>query len=64
MTIVPKGTIQQNVETIVAISNAGGWYRVDVQGGKATLTLEGTYGSNYTVRGDAYSIEGVGTFAA
>ena len=64
MTIVPAGTIQANVETIVAISNAGGWYRVDVQGTKAVLTHQGDYGSGYSSAGDAYSIEGVGTYAA
>jgi hypothetical protein len=64
MTVVPAGTIQPAVETIVAISNNGGWYRVEVQGTQALLTLMGTYGPGYESAGDAYSIEGVGTFAA
>jgi hypothetical protein len=64
LTVVPKGTVQASVETIVAISNAGGWYRVDVQGTKAKLTPLGSYGSGYSSAGDAYSIEGIGTFAA
>jgi hypothetical protein len=64
LTVVPKGTVQASAETIVAISNAGGWYRVDVQGTKAKLTQLGSYGSGYSSAGDAYSIEGIGTFAA
>ena len=64
LTIVPEGTLQANAETLVAISNAGGWYRVDVVGTKAVLTHLGDYGSGYTSAGDAYSIKGVGTWAA
>jgi hypothetical protein len=64
MTIVPEGTIQAAKETIVAISNAGGWYRVEVVGTQAVLTHQGDYGGGYSSAGDAYSIKGVGTWAA
>ena len=64
MTIVPEGTIQSGKETIIAISNAGGWYRVEVVGAKAVLTHQGNYGSGYTSAGDAYSIRDHGTWAA
>lgn len=64
MTIVPAGTILPGAESIVAISSAGGWYRVDVSSGPAVLTHQGDYGSGYTSAGDAYSIAGSGTWAA
>ncbi len=64
MTVVPAGTIQPSAETLVAISNAGGWYRVDVSASKAVLTHQGDYGTGYTSAGDAYSIVGAGTWAA
>lgn len=64
LTVVPIGTISATDEAIVAISSAGGWYEVQVQGSTAQLVMRGTYGSGYSSAGDAYSIENLGTFAA
>ncbi len=64
LTLVPKGLIDPKKEVIVAISGDGGWYRMDIQAGQATLTLLGEYGWDYSSSGDAYSIQGIGTYAA
>jgi hypothetical protein len=64
LTLVPKGLVDPKKEVIVAISNAGGWYRMDINGGQVTVSQLGEYGYDYSSSGDAYSIDGVGTFAA
>ncbi len=65
MTLVPAGTVDPNRDIMIGISNAGGWYRIDIVGeAAAELTLLGTYDSGYTSSGDAYSVKGVGTYAA
>jgi len=64
LTIIPKGVIDTDHETMVAIAVSGGWYKVEVSDDVATLTQLGSYGSAYSSAGDSYSIESVGTFAA
>jgi len=64
LTIVPEGTIEPNTEVLIGIGNNGSWNRVDVVGNQATVTQLGSYGVGYTSSGDAYSIEGLGTFAS
>jgi hypothetical protein len=63
LTFVPKGTVKPNQESLIAIANSGDWLLVDVQAGKANLTKLGTYGGGMTSSGDAFSVEGVGTYA-
>jgi hypothetical protein len=65
LTFVPIGTMDQNVDALVAISGNGDWYRLDgyiTQ--QLTTTLVGGYGPGYLSSGDAFSIDGVGTWAA
>lgn len=64
LTMVPKGVIDQNKDTLIGISNAGGWYQLTLMNGVFNAKLLGTYGAGYTSAGDAFSIEGVGTYAA
>ncbi|MBW2459253.1 MAG: hypothetical protein JRI68_32450, partial [Deltaproteobacteria bacterium] len=65
MTAVPPGTLHPFLDTLVAIANTGEWYRMNLVGpGQAQLTSIGQYGQGYTSSGDAFSIDGVGTFAA
>ncbi|RLB57611.1 MAG: hypothetical protein DRI90_17820 [Deltaproteobacteria bacterium] len=65
LTMVPPGTLHPFLDTLVAIANSGVWYRIDLVGpGQATVTSIGQYGSGYTSSGDAFSIDGVGTYAA
>lgn len=64
LTMVPKGVIDLNKDTLIGISNAGGWYQLTLMNGVFTAKLLGTYGAGFTSAGDAFSIEGVGTYAA
>jgi len=65
MTAVPPGTLHPFLDTLVAIAITGDWYRMDLVGpGQAQLTNIGAYGQGYTSSGDAFSIQGVGTYAA
>jgi hypothetical protein len=64
MTVVPVGTLEPGKESMIGIGNSGSWNKITVVGNQATITQLGTYGAGYTSAGDAYSIEGIGTFAA
>jgi hypothetical protein len=64
LTLVPKGTVDATTEALIAISNAGDWVRVTPKAGSATFQTLGAYGSGYSSAGDAFSIEGRGTWAA
>jgi hypothetical protein len=64
LTMVPAPLIDPQVDVLVGVSEEGGWYRLDVAEGELTATKLGGYGSAYASAGDAYSITGVGTFAA
>jgi hypothetical protein len=62
-TLVPRGVLDPTTEALVVVGNSGSWNRVDVQGATATVTYLGSYGG-YESSGDAYSVEGLGTFAS
>jgi len=64
MTLVPKGLLKPDQDTLVGVANNGGWYQIDLTLPTATLTKLGSYGVGYSSSGDAFSIEDVGTFAA
>ncbi|MBM4355761.1 MAG: hypothetical protein FJ109_18555 [Deltaproteobacteria bacterium] len=64
LTFVPKGLVDPSNEVLMAITSDGEWRRVDVSDGKATLTSLGVCGFGGGGNGDAYSIEGIGTFAS
>ncbi len=64
LTMIPKGIIDQNKDTLVAITTSGIWYQLKLVNGMFQPTQLGSYGAGYTSAGDAFSIEGVGTFAA
>ncbi|MBI5532269.1 MAG: hypothetical protein HY898_06125 [Deltaproteobacteria bacterium] len=65
LTMVPRGTLDPIQDALVGIANAGDWYRIQLVGtAQAKLTQIGSYGGGYTNAGDAFSISGVGTFAA
>lgn len=65
LTMIPQGFIEPDKDVLVAIANSGAWYRVDLVGPQmADLTQIGSYGNGYTSAGDAFSILGVGTYAA
>ena len=65
LTFVPQGVLEPDRDSLVAISSSGAWGLVtENPGGQATVASFGGYGPGYTSSGDAFSIVGVGTFAA
>ncbi len=64
LTLVPQGYLDPYADTLVAISDDGGWYRLTLDDGQFSAYKLGEYGAPYSSAGDAYSIDGVGTFAA
>jgi len=68
LTLVPKGLLGTSADQLVGIDIEGGWWRLDlVHAGGVTrvqTTLIGGYGSGWSSSGDAFSIDGVGTFAS
>jgi hypothetical protein len=64
LTLVPAGVLDPNKDVLVGIANSGQWYRLTLMNGVFTTQLLGQYGPGYTSAGDAFSIEGVGTFGA
>lgn len=64
LTMIPKGIIDPNKDALVGIAQSGQWYRLTLMNGMFSTQLLGQYGAGYTSAGDAFSIEGVGTYAA
>ncbi len=67
LTLVPKGVLDPNEDVLVGISNDGGWHRLTpaFPAGSAPVSVSklGSFGGSYSSSGDAYSIEGLGTWA-
>lgn len=64
LTLVPAGVVEPGKDSLIGISNAGGWYHLTLVDGKFSAKQLGSYGGGYTSAGDAFSIVGVGTYAA
>jgi hypothetical protein len=64
LTLIPGELMDEDADVLIGISEEGGWYRLDLENGQLLPTLLGSYGDLYKSAGDAYSIVGVGTFAA
>ncbi len=66
LTMVPAAFFGELRDVMIGVSNDGGWFRFDVDydAHEVEVTRLGTYGYGRRSSGDAYSIEGVGTFAA
>ncbi len=68
LTLIPKEVTGEEADMLVGISLSGDWYRLDVNGTTVEQTLLGSYGvydgARYTSSGDAFSIDGVGTYAS
>ncbi len=63
LTFVPGATFSEAEDVLIAMTQEGGWYRIRREGTTARAEALGEYGG-YCSTGDAYSAEGVGTFAA
>ncbi len=64
LTWIPAGTLDPDKDSLIAITNTGTWNHLKIMNGQVTAVQLGTYGAGYTSAGDAFSIEGVGTYAA
>jgi hypothetical protein len=70
LTLVPREVLGAASDMLVGISNVGGWWQIvlvpatPTAAARVTLTFVGAFGHGYTSSGDAFSIEGVGTFAS
>lgn len=67
LTLIPRDVLGGPADALIGIDVQGGWWRLDLvhAGGVARVqtTFLGNYGSSWLSSGDAFSIEGVGTFA-
>jgi len=61
---IPAGLIEPDKDTLIGITNPGGWFQLTVKNGMVSAKQLGSYGASYSSAGDAFSIQGVGTFAA
>ena len=64
LTWIPAGTLDPNKDSLIGISNPGAWTHLKINMGMIMSMVLGSYGPGYSSAGDAFSIEGVGTFAA
>ncbi len=62
LSFVPKGTIDPG-ETLIGIGTDGSWNKIDFTGAAAKVTKLGDYGGTWLSSGDAFSVEGIGTYA-
>ncbi|MBX2797941.1 MAG: thrombospondin type 3 repeat-containing protein [Myxococcales bacterium] len=63
LTFVPRGILESDRDSLVAIAISGSWTLMTLQDGRVTTRPVGGYGGPAS-SGDAYSIEGVGTYAS
>lgn len=64
LTLIPKGVLGTEADTLVGLAQDGGWWRLALVNGNVQSTYLGELGGDWTASGDAFSIEGVGTFAS
>jgi hypothetical protein len=64
MTFIPPGTLDPNKDSLIGITQGGGWYHLKIMNGMVQAQQLGSYGNGYTSAGDSFSIDTVGTFAA
>jgi hypothetical protein len=63
LTFVPKGTVDPVSDALIGISEDGSWNHVQITGGTAKIVKLGDYGGKWLSSGDAFSVEGIGTYA-
>ncbi len=63
LTFVPKGTVSPTEDTLIGISQDGAWTQITFAGSKVSLKKLGTYANGWLSSGDAFSVEGIGTYA-
>ena len=63
LTFVPKGTVSPTEDILIGISQDGAWTQITFAGSKVTLKKLGGYADPWLSSGDAFSVEGIGTYA-
>ena len=63
LTFVAKGVVDPNAESLIGISTSGDWNQIIVSGKTAKIVNLGAYGGGWSSSGDAFSVEGIGTYA-
>lgn len=64
LTWVPGAAISAGSDVLIGVAGDGGWFRLEISGGLVSATKLGSYGAKFSSSGDAFSIEGIGTFAS
>ncbi|MEE2645344.1 MAG: thrombospondin type 3 repeat-containing protein [Myxococcota bacterium] len=64
LTWIPGERFQEDRDRLVGISNDGGWHWLRLERGTVAVELLGRYPDGDRSSGDAYSIDGLGTFAS
>ena len=62
LTFVPKDVAVPGQAALIGVANSGDWNLITVTGSTATIKKLGSYGG-FTSSGDAFSVEGIGTYA-
>ncbi|MSP90596.1 MAG: hypothetical protein EXR79_02135 [Myxococcales bacterium] len=63
LTFVPKGTVDPGADVLVGIGETGSWNHIQIAGGKTTIKKLGNYPAGWLSSGDAFSVDGIGTYA-
>lgn len=68
LTLVPKSVLGTEHDQLVGVDLQGGWWRLELvhtgTSTQVTTAFVGNYGGSWQSSGDAFSIDGVGTFAS
>ncbi|PKN57788.1 MAG: hypothetical protein CVU56_09040 [Deltaproteobacteria bacterium HGW-Deltaproteobacteria-14] len=64
LTLIPKSVLGTAEDTLIGLAQDGGWWKLALVNGNVQSTYLGDLGGDWTASGDAFSIEGVGTFAS
>jgi hypothetical protein len=64
LTWIPAGTLLPDRDALIGITEVGEWVHLSLVDGLVVAEKLGQYGGSYSSAGDAFSISGVGTFAA
>lgn len=63
LTFAPKGTVDPNEDALIGIAADGTWNHVKFNGSSVSMVKLGQYGDGWLSSGDAFSVEGIGTYA-
>ena len=63
LTFVPKGTVDPAADVLIGIGETGSWNHIQITGGKTTIKKLGNYPTGWLSSGDAFSVDGIGTYA-